>query len=135
MVIKGMPAEFGGTFNPTKKLNDPIDNDEIFGQVFFSGVWNDQDSSSAGTVTYIRPKGIVKVGAILCRVDDTELGFVDIRKSRPTAKKKKAKKKGAKKKPAHKKKVVRKKTIQKKKAMPLKKKPIRRKSVSGKKSG
>jgi hypothetical protein len=121
MVIKGMPSDFGGTFNPTKKLNDPIGNDEIFGQVFFSGVWNDQDSSSAGTVTFIRPRGIVKVGTILCRVDDTEPGFVDIRKSR-TAAKKKAKKKSAKKKSVHKKKVVRKKSAQKKKSVPLKKK-------------
>lgn len=124
MVIKGMPSEFGGTFNPTKKLNDPIANDEMFGQVFFSGVWNDQDSSSAGVVTFIRPKGIVKVGMILCRVDDTEIGFTDIRKPRAIAKKKKAVKKMVKKKPVVKK-VVRKKTVRQKKTVPPKKKPVR----------
>lgn len=131
MVIKGMPAEFGGTFNPAKKLNDPIDSDELFGQVFFSGVWNDQDSSSAGIVTFIRPRGIVKAGMILCRVDDAKPGLVDIRKSRTTAKRKKP----AKKKPVVKKKVVRKKAVQKKKAIPLKKKTTRRRSVPDRRSG
>jgi len=132
MVIKGMPAEFGGTFIPAKKLNDPIDSDELFGQVFFSGVWNDQDSSSAGIVTFIRPRGIVKAGMILCRVDDTESGLVDIPRSRTSAKKKKpAKKKSV----PRKKKVVRKKAVQKKKTIPLKKKTAGRKSLRSKKSG
>ena len=73
-MIIHIKAQFSGEFRAIKQVDDSVSANEIFGTIFRGGVFNDQTTSDAGTITFIHPDHRqVSIGDLICSVDNESI--------------------------------------------------------------